>query len=81
MQDENSYFINGIPKQLKDFKGYFEVDLKNLQMCGNINAFLVKNKKDMRTYLFDKADSVSDLEIAERHKDLSELACLPGHFQ
>lgn len=80
MQDENSYFINGIPKQLKDFKGYFEVELKNLQMCGNINAFLVKNKKDMRTYLFDKADSVSDLEIAERHKDLSELACLLRSF-
>lgn len=75
-KDDNTYFINEVPKTLKDFNEYFGVDMKLLQMCSNINAFLSKKDKDMREYLFSKVEDISDLDIAKKYAELSELVPL-----
>lgn len=75
-KDDNSYFINEVPKTLKAFNEYFGVDMKLLQMCSNINAFLSKNSKEIREYLFSKVEDITDLDIAKKFKELSELVPL-----
>ncbi len=72
-KDDNTYFINEVPKTLKAFNEYFGVDMKLLQMCSNINAFLSKKDKDMREYLFSKVEYITDLDIAKKYAELAEL--------
>lgn len=74
--DDNTYFINDVPKTLKSFNEYFEVDMKALQICSNVNAFLLKKDKDIREYLFSKVKNITDLDIAKSKDTLSELAGL-----
>lgn len=74
--DDNTYFINDVPKTLKSFNEYFEVDMKALQICSNVNAFLLKKDKDIREYLFGKVKNITDLDIAKSKDALSELAGL-----
>lgn len=74
--DDNTYFINDVPKTLKAFNEYFEVDMKALQICSNVNAFLLKKDKDIREYLFGKVKNITDLDIAKSKDTLSELAGL-----
>ena len=75
-KDDNTYFINEVPKTLKAFNEYFSVDMKLLQMCSNINAFLSKKDKDMREYLFSKVEDITDLGIAKKYGELAELVPL-----
>ncbi len=75
-KDDNTYFINEVPKTLKAFNEYFGVDMKLLQMCSNINAFLSKKDKDMREYLFSKVEDITDLDIAKKYTELAELVPL-----
>ncbi len=75
-KDDNTYFINEVPKTLKAFNEYFGVDMKILQMCSNINAFLSKKDKDMREYLFSKVEDITDLDIAKKYEELAELVPL-----
>lgn len=74
--DDNTYFINDVPKTLKAFNEYFEVDMKILQMCSNVNAFLQKKDKDIREYLFSKVENITDLDIAKSNERLAELITL-----
>lgn len=74
--DDNTYFINDVPKTLKSFNEYFEVDMKALQICSNVSAFLLKKDKDIRGYLFGKVKNITDLDIAKSKDTLSELAGL-----
>lgn len=74
--DDNTYFINDVPKTLKSFNEYFEVDMKALQICSNVNAFLLKKDKDIRDYLFGKVKNITDYDIAKSKDTLSELAGL-----
>ena len=74
--DDNTYFINDVPKTLKSFNEYFEVDMKALQICSNVNAFLLKKDKDIREYLFGKVKNITNLDIAKSKDTLSELAGL-----
>lgn len=74
--DDNTYFINDVPKTLKSFNEYFEVDMKALQICSNVNAFLLKKDKDIREYLFGKVKNITDLDIARSKDTLSELTGL-----
>lgn len=74
--DDNTYFINDVPKTLKSFNEYFEVDMKALQICSNVNAFLLKKDKDIREYLFSKVKNITDLDIAKSKDTLSELVGL-----
>ncbi len=75
-KDDNTYFINEVPKTLKAFNERFGLDMKLLQMCSNINAFLSKKDKDMREYLFSKVEDITDLDIAKRFEELAELVPL-----
>lgn len=75
-KDDNKYFINDVPKTLRDFNEYFEIDIATWKMCSNINAFLDKKPSEMREFLFSKIGNITDLEIAQGNDDLSELASL-----
>ena len=75
-KDDNKYFINDVPKTLRDFNEYFEIDIATWKMCSNINAFLDKKPSEMREFLFSQVGNITDFEIAQGNEDLSELASL-----
>lgn len=75
-KDDNEYFINDVPKTLKDFNAYLDVDMNVFKMCSNINAFLNQKPAEMREYLFGLAGDVTDLDIASQRAELAELVPL-----
>lgn len=79
--DNNTYFINEVPKTLRDFNDYFDLDMDVFKMCSSINAFLSKKPKEMRDFLFGTVDSVTDLDVAEKFEDLVELVPLLQQYE
>lgn len=79
-KDDNKYFINDVPKTLKDFNAYLEVDMNVFKMCSNINGFLNQKPADMREYLFDLVEDVSDIDVARQQTELAELVPLLGKY-
>lgn len=75
-KDDNKYFINDVPKTLKDFNAYFELDMNVWKMCTSVNAFLSQKPADMRGYLFSLVAEVTDVQVASSNKDLKELVPL-----
>ena len=75
-KDDNKYFINDVPKTLKDFNAYFEIDMNVWKMCTSINAFLSQKPADMRSYLFSLVSEVTDVQVANSNKELKELVPL-----
>lgn len=75
-KDDNKYFINDVPKTLKDFNAYFELDMNVWKMCTSVNAFLSQKPSDMRSYLFSLVSEVTDVQVASSNKDLKELVPL-----
>lgn len=75
-KDNNEYFINDVPKTLKDFNAYFELDMNVWKMCTSVNAFLGKKPADMRSYLFSLVSEVTDVQVASSNKELKELVPL-----
>ena len=75
-KDDNKYYINDVPKTLKDFNEYFDVDMAVFKMCSNVNVFLSKKPAEMREFLFSTVEDVTDLSIAQNTADLSELVPL-----
>lgn len=75
-KDDNSYYINDVPKILKDFNAYLDVDMNVFKMCSNVNAFLNQKPAEMREYLFSLVGDVTDLDIASQEAELAELAPL-----
>lgn len=75
-KDDNSYYINDVRKNLKDFNAYLDVDMNVFKMCSNINAFLNQKPAEMREYLFSLVENVTDLDIARSKAELAELAPL-----
>lgn len=71
-KDDNKYFINDVPKTLKDFNAYLDVDMNVFKMCSNVNAFLNQKPAEMREYLFGLVGDVTDSQKAE----LAELVPL-----
>lgn len=71
--DDNTYFINEVPKTLKAFNEYFEIDMNLLKMCSSPGAFLNQETADMRSYLFGLVDNVSDLDVAKENVELSAI--------
>lgn len=65
-KDDNKYFINDVPKTLKDFNAYLDVDMNVFKMCSNVNAFLNQKPADMREYLFNLVEDVSDIDVARQ---------------
>lgn len=75
-KDDNKYFVNDVPKTLKDFNAYLDIDMSVFKMCSNINAFLNQKPAEMREYLFSLVENVTDLDIARSKAELAELAPL-----
>jgi hypothetical protein len=74
--DDNTYSINGVEKNLKDFIAYFDFDFDDLLMCMNIGAFLAKKPKEMREFLFKLPQDISIKDIVAKYPDFSELVPL-----
>ena len=72
-KDDNSYYINDVRKNLKDFNAYLDVDMNVFKMCSNVNAFLNQKLAEMREYLFGLVGDVTDLDIASQKAELAEL--------
>lgn len=72
-KDDNKYFVNDVPKTLKDFNAYLDVDMNVFKMCSNVNAFLNQKPAEMREYLFGLVGDVTDLDIASQKAELAEL--------
>lgn len=75
-KDDNKYFVNDVPKTLKDFNAYLGIDMSVFKMCSNINAFLNQKPAEMREYLFSLVENVTDLDIAHSKAELAELVPL-----
>ncbi len=74
--DDNTYFINEVPKTLKAFNEYFELDMSLLKMCTCTGAFLNQKTADMRSYLFGLVENVNDLDVAKENAELSAITGL-----
>lgn len=79
-KDDNKYFINDVPKTLKDFNAYLDVDMNVFKMCSNVNAFLNQKPAEMRECLFGLAGDVTDLDIASQKAELAELVPLLNKY-
>ena len=79
-KDDNKYFINDVPKTLKDFNAYLDVDMNVFKMCSNVNAFLNQKPAEMREYLFGLVGGVTDLDIASQKAELAELVPLLNKY-
>jgi acyl-coA dehydrogenase len=79
-KDDNKYFVNDVPKTLKDFNAYLDVDMNVFKMCSNVNAFLNQKPADMREYLFNLVEDVSDIDAARQQTELAELVPLLGKY-
>lgn len=76
VKDPNSYYINSVPKTLKAFNEYLDVNMNIFKMCSNINVFLTQNPKEMREYLFGLVKKTTDLDMAKSKSELAELVPL-----
>lgn len=79
-KDDNKYFVNDVPKTVKDFKSYIGIDMDIVKMCCNINAFTAQKPAEMRKYLFNHTDSISDYDIAAGNEDLKEILPLLSDY-
>lgn len=79
-KDDSKYFINDVPKTLKDFNAYLDVDINVFKMCSNVNAFLNQKPAEMRKYLFELVGDVTDLDIASQKAELAELVPLLNKY-
>lgn len=75
-KDDNKYFVNDVPKTLKDFNAYLDIDMNVFKVCSNLNAFLNQKPVEMREYLFGLVGDVTDLDIASQKAELAELVPL-----
>ena len=72
-KDDNKYFINEVPKTLKAYNEYFNIDMEVFKMCSNINAFISQKPAEMRDFLFGAVNDITDKEIAKANANLKEL--------
>lgn len=72
-KDDNKYFINEVPKTLKAYNEYFNIDMEVFKMCSNINAFISQKSSEMREFLFGAVNDITDKEIAKANANLKEL--------
>jgi DNA repair exonuclease SbcCD ATPase subunit len=79
-KDDNKYFVNDVPKTLKDFNAYLDVDMNVFKMCSNINTFLNQKPAEMREYLFSLVENVTDIDIAHSKAELAELVPLLNKY-
>lgn len=80
VSDNNSYYINSVPKTLTAFNEYLGINMKMFKACSNINAFLNQKPAEMREYLFSLVGDVTDLDIASQKAELAELVPLLNKY-
>lgn len=78
--DVNTYSINGVEKTLRDFQAYFEFNFSDLCMCMNIGAFMAKNPKEMREFLFKLPKDISAKDIVLKYPEFAELVTLLDRY-
>jgi len=78
--DDNTYSINGVERNLKDFVGYFDFSFDDLLMCMNIGAFLTKKTKEMREFLFKLPEDISETDIVREYPEFALLAELAEKY-
>lgn len=74
-KDDNKYFINDVPKTKTAFNEYLEID-NVFKMSSNINAFLNQKSDEVRKFLFQTVNDISDLTVANKYPNLTELGAL-----
>ena len=79
-KDDNKYFVNDVPKTLKDFNAYLDIDMNVFKMCSSVNVFLNKKPAEMREYLFNLVGDVTDLDIVSQRAKLAELVPLLNKY-
>lgn len=78
-KDDNKYFINDVPKTKTAFNEYLEIG-NAFKMSSNINAFLNQKPDEVRKFLFQTVNDISDVAVATKYPDLSELGVLLGKY-
>lgn len=74
-KDDNKYFINDVPKTKTAFNEYLEIG-NIFKISSNINTFLNQKPDEVRKFLFQTVNDISDVAVANKYPDLSELEAL-----
>lgn len=74
-KDDNKYFINDVPKTKTAFNEYLEIG-NVFKISSNINTFLNQKPDEVRKFLFQTVNDISDVAVANKYPDLSELEAL-----
>lgn len=80
----NTYEINSVPKNQKDFIAYFTehgVDLDKMLFLTNPDVFMGQKTADMRKLLFGMASTRTDQEIAAWSSETSEVYAMLGSYK
>lgn len=79
--DENTYSINGLERNLKDFIAYFDFSFDDLLLGMNIDKFLAKKPKEMREFLFKLPEDISVKDIILQYPEFAELVPLLENYK
>lgn len=81
----NSYMINSVPKNERDFKAYIEeIGLpkdNDFLIMSHTSVFTSMKTADMRNILFSMVSEVSDLEVAEKTEGVPDLKALLENYK
>lgn len=81
----NSYMINSVLKNERDFKAYIEeIGLpkdNDFLIMSHTSVFTSMKTADMRNILFSMVSEVSDLEVAEKTEGVSDLKALLENYK
>ena len=79
----NSFEINAVPKSERDFRAYFEelgVHLDLFLPLSHTDVFTSQKAVDMRKVLFQMANDLSDIDVANIVGDIPEVTALLGNY-
>lgn len=81
----NSYTINSVPKNERDFKAYIEeIGLpkdNDFLIMSHTSVFTSMKTADMRNILFSMVSEVTDLEVAEKTEGVPDLKALLENYK
>lgn len=80
----NTYEINSVPKNERDFKAYLEelgLSFDKFLVCSHPNVFTGQKTADMRKMLFNIASEKSDYDIASMSVETTDVAKLLSDYK
>lgn len=80
----NTYEINAVPKNERDFKAYLEdlgLAFDKFLVCSHPNVFTGQKTADMRNMLFKMASEKSDYDIAAMSAETTDVAKLLSDYK